>query len=153
VTEAGQQELSRYYDEIARHHPDLLREMEPTNAQLATAELTVAGGGAVNARGPILNEAMNRFAAKLALALHFEKTGAIASVSATVSGRGTPTIKPSPAPYRKNCERLSALQARSFKVPGTSENNSSARQRTPRAKNTVYTWRNFARRLQSPEWL
>src|SRR6516162_7921727 len=41
----------------------------------------------LNARGPRLNEAMNRFAAKLALALHFKMTGAIASTAAAVAGR------------------------------------------------------------------
>src|SRR5262249_49851680 len=44
------------------------------------------------------------------------------------------------------------MQARSFKVSGTSETNSSTQQRTSRAKNTVSTLRNFARRSQSPVW-
>jgi hypothetical protein len=64
--------------------------MVPTNTQIDTFKQQAASlpaGGVLNARGPILNEAMDRFAAKLALALHFERTGAIASTSATVAGR------------------------------------------------------------------
>jgi hypothetical protein len=88
ATEAGRQELARHFREIARHHPTLLREMVPTRTQLATFQAArLPAGAALNARGPILNQAMNRFAAKLALALHFERTGAIASTSATVAFR------------------------------------------------------------------
>jgi hypothetical protein len=89
--EAGRQELKRLYREFARYHPDLLKEMAPPGTQFADfkrqhANLP-AGSHLLNARGPLLNEAMNRFAAKLALALHFERTGSIASTSATVAGR------------------------------------------------------------------
>jgi hypothetical protein len=90
ATEAGRQELKRLYREFRRHHPHLLKEMAPTDTQLATfkqQQASLPGGGVLNVRGPLVNEAMNRFAAKLALALHFERTGAIASTSATVAGR------------------------------------------------------------------
>ena len=84
--DAGREELKRLYREFASHHPDLLEEMRPTDDQLQQTDLP-AGTHLLNARGPLLNEAMNRFAAKLALALHFKMTGAIASTAAAVAGR------------------------------------------------------------------
>ena len=89
--EAGRQELQRLYREVANNHRDLYSEMVPTNAQLAAFEQQKANLPAdmhlLNARGPLLNNAMNRFAAKFALAMHFERTGNIASTSAVVAGR------------------------------------------------------------------
>ena len=85
--DTGRKELKRLYREFASHHPDLLEEMWPTNEQLQQEANLPAGTHVLNARGPRLNEAMNRFAAKLALALHFKMTGAIASTAAAVAGR------------------------------------------------------------------
>jgi hypothetical protein len=89
--EGGRQELKRLFREFARHHPNLLTEMAPPGTQFADFQRqqanVPAGAHLLNARGPLLNEAMYRFAAKLALALHFERTGVIASTSATVAGR------------------------------------------------------------------
>ena len=89
--EAGRQELQRLFSEVANNHPDLYSEMVPTNAQLAAFQQQQAnlpaGMHPVNARGPLLNNAMNLFAAKFALAMHFERTGNIASTSAVVAGR------------------------------------------------------------------
>ena len=91
------EELRRLYREFARYHPDLLKEMWPTDDQLGKfrrqqANLP-AGAHPLNARGPLLNEAMNRFAAKLALALHFEMTGTIASSAAVVAARWYPNYQ------------------------------------------------------------
>jgi hypothetical protein len=86
-TDTGREELKKLYREFASNHPDLLEEMKwPTDDQLQQANFP-AGTHPLNARGPLLNEAMNRFAAKLALALHFKMTGAIASTTAAVAGR------------------------------------------------------------------
>ena len=90
-------ELKRLYREFASHHPDLLKEMWPTDEQLGKfrrqqANLP-AGAHPLNARGPLLNEAMNRVAAKLALALHFEMTGTIASPAAVVAARWYPNYQ------------------------------------------------------------
>jgi hypothetical protein len=87
ANDAGREELKRLYREFASHHPDLLREMWPTDDQLQLEANLPAGTHVLNARGPLLNKAMNRFAAKLALALHFKMTGAIASTAAAVGGR------------------------------------------------------------------
>ena len=89
--DTGREELKRLYREFASYHPDLLEEMWPTDNQLGEIRRQQAslpaGVHPLNARGPLLNKAMNRFAAKLALALHFKMTGAIASRSAAVAGR------------------------------------------------------------------
>jgi hypothetical protein len=88
--EAGQEELKRLYREFKRYHPEVLKEMAPPGTQFADFQRqhadVPAGAHPLNARGPLLNEAMKRFAAKLALALHFEITRGIASTSATVVG-------------------------------------------------------------------
>jgi hypothetical protein len=89
-TDAGKKELKGLYREFAKNHSDLLKEMWPTHAQFTGYQLQAnlpAGVHPLNARGPLLNKAMNRFAAKLALALHFETTGNIASTSGVVAGR------------------------------------------------------------------
>jgi hypothetical protein len=87
ANDAGREELKRLYREFANHHPDLLQEMWPTDNQLQLEANLPAGTHVLNARGPLLNKAMRRFAAKLALALHFKMTGAIASTAAAVAGR------------------------------------------------------------------
>jgi hypothetical protein len=87
ANDAGREELKRLYREFASHHPDLLEEMWPTDDQLQQEANLPASTHVLNARGPLLNKAMNRFAAKLALALHFKMTGAIASTAAAVAGR------------------------------------------------------------------
>ena len=65
--------------------------MVPTNAQRAAFQQQQAnlpaGGDPSNASGPLLNNAMTLFAAKFALAMHFERTGNITSTSAVVAGR------------------------------------------------------------------
>jgi len=38
------------------------------------------------------------------------------------------------------------------RVSEASETNSSTQERTPRAENKAYTWRDFGRRSQSPVW-
>src|SRR5262249_22722778 len=106
-----------------------------------------AGAHPLNARGPLLNEAMNRFAAKLALALHFEMTGTIASSAAVVAApAGTPTIKSTLRVYRTYCWKQSAIQALSFKASGVLETNSSMHPRAPRTESKVDSWRASARR-------
>jgi hypothetical protein len=90
-TDVGRKELERLYCEFARHHPDVLTEMQPTEDQLTKfqgqqANLPISGHP-LNVSGPRVNNAMNLFAAKLALALHFKRTGNIASTSAVVAGR------------------------------------------------------------------
>jgi len=87
TNDAGREELKGLYREFAKHHPDLLQEMWPTHDQLEQEVNLPAGTHVLNARGPLLNKAMNKFAANLALALHFKMTGAIASTAAAVAGR------------------------------------------------------------------
>jgi hypothetical protein len=91
-TDAGREELERLFSEFARHHPDVLTEMQPTQDQVTKFERQqqanpAISGHPLNVSGPRLNNAMNLFAAKLALALHFKRTGNIASTSAVVASR------------------------------------------------------------------
>lgn len=69
------------FQAISNNHSGLLEELFPTPGQIATlaamSEVVPPNVHAMNAAGPLLNSAMNRFAAKLGLALHFELGGKI----------------------------------------------------------------------------
>ncbi len=78
-TEEAKKEVRKLWDSINNNCPELLDEMKPSFRQekLArnlSAELP-SSGGALDSRGPILNSAIHRFAAKIGYALHFELTG------------------------------------------------------------------------------
>ena len=93
-TEASGQETKKLMREVARNHPGFLEELVPTGTQRTTftrhQRSLPQGTAPLNARGPLLTSAMTTFAAKLALALHFEVTGNIVSSAGVVAARWYP---------------------------------------------------------------
>jgi len=72
------QENRKLFKAAARDCPGLLEELKPTYRQskiVRNQNYFPTGGGALNCRGPRLNEAIHRFAAKMGCALHFHLTG------------------------------------------------------------------------------
>ena len=93
--EETQREMQRLVREVANNHPGLLAEMRPTLRQrLAFAEnrdrFHPNAAGPINATGPRLRAAMNTFAAKLTLALHYNATGNILPASGAILARWFP---------------------------------------------------------------
>jgi hypothetical protein len=65
-------------NEVANNHPGLLVEMYPGARQRLAIEKPGLGtfeGNGIHADGPLLTAAMNRFAGKLGLALHYHEAG------------------------------------------------------------------------------
>jgi hypothetical protein len=92
--EGARQETKRLMREVESNHPGLLAEMRPTSGQLAQFHRQhgdlPAGTAPLNARGPLLTNAMNSFAAKFALAIHFEMTKVVVSPSGVIAARWYP---------------------------------------------------------------
>jgi hypothetical protein len=78
-TEGAKKEVRKLWDSINNNCPGLLGEINPSFRQEKLARGLIddfsSSGFALNARGPILNRAIHRFAAKIGYALHFELTG------------------------------------------------------------------------------
>ncbi len=78
VTETQKAEVKQLLSSVRNNVPDFLEEMMPSIRQrfkVSGHPVAMNGGGALNASGPILNKAMNNFAAKAGFALHFELFG------------------------------------------------------------------------------
>jgi hypothetical protein len=90
-SEAEKTELRRILSGISNNHPGLLEEMLPNVDQLARFASRGAKmpprTHALNANGPLLNAHMNRFAAKLGLALHYHHTGRIVPIGGAATVR------------------------------------------------------------------
>lgn len=71
-------EMKKLMKSVFSRVPGLHEEMRPSDRQneiiSALGVRVPQGAGALNCRGPILNKAMSRFAAKVGFALHFEQT-------------------------------------------------------------------------------
>ena len=75
-------ELQKLTREVFNNHPRLMREMVPSldqknNADHLRLHDIVPGGGILNPTGPILNDIMGRFSARLGMALHTHISGSI----------------------------------------------------------------------------
>ncbi len=74
-------ELVGLIRKINKRDPQLLAEMQPNSDQLKrfseNRALFPAEANPLNAEGPSLNDAINRFAKKLTLGMHYESTGRI----------------------------------------------------------------------------
>lgn len=73
-TPKGEQEIEDILRGVSNNWPGLLEELQPAFWQDKAARRS-GGAGALNCRGPILNNVMKRFAAKIGFALHFQQTG------------------------------------------------------------------------------
>lgn len=75
------EELRKLFKAVNNNNSGLLQELQPSWQQrydFEKSNLYPPGlGGPLNAKGPLLNEAMQLFGVKLCLALHYKKTGKI----------------------------------------------------------------------------
>ena len=77
-SQAAKEEVRKLMTSVNNNEPGLLEELSPSFRQKKIhrkhAEKLDFGSGVLNCRGPILNRAIHRFAAKIGFALHFELT-------------------------------------------------------------------------------
>ena len=89
TTEAENQELKKILKAVNKNRPGLLEEMIPTQRQKGlykNHKNQVSGiAGVLNASGPLLNESINIFAAKMGFALHYHITEKIVPNTGGVS--------------------------------------------------------------------
>ncbi|SDE22774.1 hypothetical protein [Kordiimonas lacus] len=82
--DAETKELNKLTKSVQRNVPGLLAELQATDSQLVTFRKGVpaqyADKHVLSADGPILNEIVGCFGAKMGIALHFEKTGRVVPV-------------------------------------------------------------------------
>ena len=88
----AKEELGKIMKNVNRFNPGLLEEMRPSRDKLEGflrkfGKMPPNIGGPLNASGPLLNAAMNKFAAKLGLALHYHTTGSILPVTGALGVR------------------------------------------------------------------
>ncbi|MGF1623957.1 MAG: hypothetical protein ACFCVH_03660 [Alphaproteobacteria bacterium] len=78
---AEQHEMRRIMEAVSRNVPGLLEGMQPSAGQqlrfIRSGVRPPGLGGALNCNGPLLNEAIQKFGAKLGFALHYHLTGRI----------------------------------------------------------------------------
>lgn len=91
-SEAAKDEAQKIIAAIANNHPGLLEEMLPSVRQKHVYRrhrqaLPHDAGGVLNAGGPLVNAQMQRFGAKLGLAMHFEETGRIVPSAGAIAVR------------------------------------------------------------------
>ena len=77
IGNALMEEARRHIAGLVNNWPELSLEMLPSPRQVQMAQTTDGVVGALDARGPLLNRAMERVGLRLGLALHFEQTGLI----------------------------------------------------------------------------
>jgi hypothetical protein len=85
-----QLDFQRALAAVRNNAPEILLEMRPSNRQhrhVRSDSRFPSGAMPINASGPLLNRAMNRFGAKLGLALHHRITGQIVPPSGAVRTR------------------------------------------------------------------
>ena len=84
-------ELGKILRGVKNNHPGLLEEMLPSAEQERRfrrhADKVPDAGGALNVNGPLLNAAINSFAGKFGLAMHFYRTKRIVPVSGCIGVR------------------------------------------------------------------
>ena len=77
IGNALMEEARRHIAGLVNNWPELSLEMLPSPRQVQMAQTTDGVVGALDARGPLLNRAMERVGLRLGLAVHFEQTGLI----------------------------------------------------------------------------
>ncbi|MBY6136297.1 hypothetical protein KUV61_10705 [Nocardioides marinus] len=69
--------FAKRLEHLFKSHPEVRGELSPYRYQAKNATSVMEGGGAMNLQGPIVSQALLLYGAKLALALHWKKTGLI----------------------------------------------------------------------------
>jgi hypothetical protein len=89
TTEAELADLHRYTGALKQHLPAVLYEMRPPRAREKhlMRRLGMTEGGALSLGGPHVTAHLQAFAARLGLALHFEKTGVIVPPEGGIAAR------------------------------------------------------------------
>jgi len=90
TTEQGKEEVAKLFKTVKNRWPELLVEMQPDGRQLARFEAArskLPGTAHVlSAKGPLLNNALRHFSAKLGIALHCDRTGKVLPEAGVIAG-------------------------------------------------------------------